>query len=65
MRIVPVLGNVQQRLRALDTPDDVYVINRENTQWLVEHSEILGRLIWLSLTKVLVSKILQVSDLRL
>ena len=37
MRIVPVLGNVQQRLRALNTPADAYVINRENTQWLVEH----------------------------
>lgn len=37
MRIMPVLGTVQQRLRALATPADAYVINRENTQWLVEH----------------------------
>ncbi len=37
MRIVPVLGTVQQRLRALATPADAYVINRENVQWLVEH----------------------------
>ena len=37
MRVVPVLGTTQQRLRALATPADVYVINRENTQWLVEH----------------------------
>lgn len=37
MRIVPVLGTLQQRLRALATPADAYVINRENTQWLVEH----------------------------
>ncbi len=37
MRIVPILGTLQQRLRALATPADVYVINRENTQWLVEH----------------------------
>ena len=37
MRVVPVLGTVQQRLRALATPADLYVINRENTQWLVEH----------------------------
>lgn len=37
MRIIPVLGSVQQRLRALATPADAYVINRENTQWLVEH----------------------------
>lgn len=37
MRIVPVLGTLNQRLRALATPADAYVINRENTQWLVEH----------------------------
>lgn len=37
MRVVPVLGTVQQRLRALATPADAYVINRENVQWLVEH----------------------------
>ncbi len=37
MRIVPVIGTLQQRLRALATPADAYVINRENTQWLVEH----------------------------
>ena len=37
MRIVPVLGSTQQRLRALATPADAYVINRENTQWIVEH----------------------------
>lgn len=37
MRIVPVLGTVQQRLRALATPADAYVINRENVPWLVEH----------------------------
>lgn len=37
MRIVPVLGSLQQRIRALATPADAYVINRENTQWLVEY----------------------------
>lgn len=37
MRVVPVLGTEQQRLRALATPADVYVINRENTKWLVDH----------------------------
>jgi len=37
MRVVPVLGTEQQRLRALAFPADVYVINRENVQWLVEH----------------------------
>jgi SNF2 family DNA or RNA helicase len=37
LRIIPVLGSVSQRLRALATPGDAYVINRENTQWLVEY----------------------------
>lgn len=37
LRIVPILGSVKQRLKALATPADVYVINRENTQWLVDH----------------------------
>lgn len=37
MRVVPIIGTAQQRLRAIATPADVYVINRENTQWLVEH----------------------------
>ena len=37
MRVVPVLGSTQKRLRALATPADVYVVNRENVVWLVEH----------------------------
>lgn len=37
MRVIPVLGTAQQRIRALATPADVYVVNRENVQWLVEH----------------------------
>ena len=37
LRIVPVLGSQQKRIRALNTPADVYVINRENVPWLVEY----------------------------
>jgi len=37
LRIIPVLGSEQKRIRALNTPGDVWVINRENVQWLVEH----------------------------
>lgn len=37
LRILPVLGSVQKRVRALNTPGDVYVINRENVQWLVDY----------------------------
>lgn len=37
LRISRVLGTARQRLDALATDADVYVINRENVQWLVEH----------------------------
>ncbi len=37
LRVVPVLGSLTKRLRALDTPGDVWVINRENVPWLVDH----------------------------
>lgn len=37
LRIVPVLGSLLQRVRALNTPADIWVINRENVPWLVEY----------------------------
>ncbi len=37
MRIIRVLGSPTQRVKSLATPGDVYVINRENTQWLVNY----------------------------
>lgn len=37
LRVQPVLGSETKRIRALCTPADVYVINRENTQWLVDY----------------------------
>lgn len=37
LRVVTVLGSAAKRIRALNTPGDVYVINRENVQWLVEY----------------------------
>lgn len=37
MRIMPILGTARQRLCALSTPADAYIVNRENTQWLVEY----------------------------
>ena len=36
LRLVGVLGTATQREEALATPADIYIINRENTQWLVE-----------------------------
>lgn len=40
LRISTVLGTEKQRIAALDIPADIYIINRENTPWLVQH---LGR----------------------
>ena len=36
LRISAVLGSQQKRLRALATPADIYVINRDNVAWLVD-----------------------------
>ena len=37
LRCITVLGSTFQRIRALNTPADVYIINRENVQWLVDY----------------------------
>lgn len=37
LRIIPVLGSQQKRIRALNTPGDIWVINRENVKWLAEY----------------------------
>lgn len=37
LRLSVVLGSEKQRTTALDASADVYIINRENTQWLVKH----------------------------
>ncbi len=37
LRVIPVLGSLSKRIKALNTPADVYVINRENVQWLVDY----------------------------
>lgn len=37
LRISVVLGTAKQRLTALNADADIYIINRENTQWLVEY----------------------------
>ena len=37
LRVVTVLGSATKRIKALNTPADVYVINRENIPWLVEY----------------------------
>lgn len=35
LEVVPIVGSLQERLRALRTPGDVYTINYENLTWLV------------------------------
>ncbi|PTY77366.1 DEAD/DEAH box helicase [Heyndrickxia sporothermodurans] len=37
LRISTVLGSQAKRVKALNTPADIYVINRENIPWLVEY----------------------------
>lgn len=37
LRIISVLGTEKQRTKALYTPGDIWVINRENIPWLVDH----------------------------
>lgn len=37
LRVIPVLGSQQKRIRALNTPGDVYVLSRDNVQWLVDY----------------------------
>ena len=37
LRISTVLGSASKRIKALSTPADIYVINRENVEWLVDY----------------------------
>lgn len=37
LRVVKVLGSQSKRIKALNTPADIYVINRENVTWLVDY----------------------------
>lgn len=37
LRIRLVLGSEQQRIRALNTPGDIWIVNRENVKWLVDY----------------------------
>lgn len=37
LRISVVLGSATKRIKALNTPADIYIINRENVSWLVEY----------------------------
>lgn len=36
-RVSQVLGSQAKRIRALNTPADLYIVNRENTAWLVDY----------------------------
>ncbi len=37
LRVIPVLGTQTQRIRALDTPGDVWVIGRDSVTWLCDY----------------------------
>ncbi len=37
LRVAKILGAEKERIRAVNTPADLYVINRENVEWLVDY----------------------------
>lgn len=37
LRVLPVLGRQAKRIKALNTPADIYITNRENVVWLVDY----------------------------
>ena len=37
LRVSQVLGSQTKRIRALNTPADIYITNRENVVWLVDY----------------------------
>ena len=37
LRVIPVMGSPQKRIKALYTPGDVWVIGRDNLPWLVDY----------------------------
>lgn len=37
LKVVRVLGSQTKRIKALNSPGDIYVINRENVQWIVDY----------------------------
>lgn len=37
LRVSPVLGSQAKRVKALNTPADIYITNRENVVWLVDY----------------------------
>lgn len=37
LRVAQVLGSQEKRIRALNTPADIYITNRENVCWLVDY----------------------------
>ncbi len=37
LRVSQVLGSQTKRIKALNTPADIYIVNRENVSWLVDY----------------------------
>lgn len=37
LRVIPVLGNIKQRIRALNMPGDIWVLSRDTVSWLVDY----------------------------
>lgn len=64
LRFSTVLGSEAKRVRALNTPADIYIINRENVVWLIT-IRTTGRLIWWWWTSHPVLKVIWQSASRL
>lgn len=37
MRVIPIMGTAMQRIKAIEADGDLWVINRENVTWMVDH----------------------------
>lgn len=64
LRISVALGTAKQRLAALEVDADIYIINRENTQWLVEYYGHNWPLMWWYLMKAPVLRTTRQNALR-
>ncbi len=42
LRVAKILGTPAQRIRAIQSTSDIYVINRENVKWLVDYLHEIG-----------------------
>lgn len=37
LRLSKIVGSAKARIKAINTPSDIYIVNRENTKWLIDY----------------------------